>query len=435
MKKLLCLLLLIALPSTILAFELPFGLSMLKRKNVILIVPDGCSMPIWAAVRAMTVGVDGKLNIDTMLVQGRCRTYSADAMITDSAAAGTAYATGFKTRNGVISMHAMTVRGDSLSGKSLPTILEKAESRGIATGIVSTAMIEHATPAAFYSHRAERDWYNLIAADLPASGIDLIMGGGRQHLLPKGEVGPEMGISKREDSRNIIDEMRAGGYIYLQDKVGFDAYEPEKGDAVLGIFNPGHMQYEFDRKKDTIGEPALWEMTAKAIELLSKNKKGFFLLVEAGRIDHAGNEHDTDRFLWDGIACDKAIGVAQEFAKKHGNTLVIVVPDHGTGGPHLTGVYDADDAEKKVISYNDAGFPSYRLDSDGFPVDDNGRPLAIRWIDWDGHTGEDVGVHAMGPGSEKLDGLVDNTEIHRAMMLHLGFDKKNKDEQSSEIDY
>ncbi len=437
LKKIFCAILVLAFLTSAQAIELPFGFSKfgaMGAKNVILIVPDGCSVPIWASIRAMTVGVDGQLAIDSLPVNGRCRTYSADAMITDSAAGGTTYATGFKTRNGILSMHAMTTRGDSLSGKALPTILEKARDKGIATGLISTAMIQHATPACFYSHRADRDWYNLIANDLVDSGIDLIMGGGRQHMIPMGSVGPELGASKREDSRNLLEEMQSDGYILMQDKVAFDAYEPEKGDKVLGIFNPGHMQYELDRAKDTNGEPALWEMTEKALELLSKNRKGFFLMVEAARIDHAGHDHDTDRFLWDGIACDKTVAVAKAFAEEHPNTLLIVVPDHGTGGPHLVGLTDKTSEEEKLLSYNEAGFPKYRLDSEGFPIEDNGRPLAIQWVDWGGHTGEDVALFAMGPNSELLGGLVQNTYVNRVMMMHLGL-IKTKDSDDDEIDY
>ncbi|MHB9029147.1 MAG: alkaline phosphatase, partial [Candidatus Latescibacterota bacterium] len=119
------------------------------KKNVILIIPDGCSSVMWTAIRAMTVGTEGLLNVDRLPVQGRCRTYSADAIITDSAAGGTAYATGIKTNNGVLGMSASTTLGDSLSGKPVPTILELAEKAGYASGLISTAYIQHATPAAF----------------------------------------------------------------------------------------------------------------------------------------------------------------------------------------------------------------------------------------------------------------------------------------------
>lgn len=429
------LLLLFAVPAPVSRgadFSLPF---FTPKRNVILIVPDGCSVPMWAAIRAMTVGTDGELAIDRMPVNGRSRTYSADSIITDSAAVATALATGVKARNGVLAMDAMTIRGDSLSGSPVETIIEKAEKRGYATGLVSTASVLHATPAGFYSHRAHRDWYELIANDLVGKGIDVIMGGGREYMIPAGTVGPEGEKSKRRDSRSIIDELRSEGYVYVRDKVGFDSYTPSKDDRLLGIFNPGHMQYEFDRMKDTDGEPALWEMTEKAIDLLSRKKKGFFLLVEAARIDHAAHVHDTDRFLWDGIACDKSVAVAMDFARKNKNTLVIVVPDHGTGGPHLAGIYEVSDGDSTLVDYDKAGFVKYTLNSDGFPVLDNGRKVALIWADTLGHTGEDVALSAAGPGSESLGGLTQNTDVNRVMLDHLRLGTARKTEDEHVIDY
>jgi len=430
LKKTMVIILIVMIPVS--AAALPGIFS--RKKSVILIVPDGCSVAMWATLRAVTVDTKGMLNVDKLPVQSRCRTYSADAMITDSAAASTAFACGKKTRNGVLGMNAVTVRGDSLSGDPVESILEKAEKAGYATGIVTTASVWHATPAAFYSHRADRNWYGLIAGDLSGKGIDVILGGGREYMIPRGTVGSEGHISKRKDDRNIIDEFRKEGYLFVQDSVGFDAVTPGRGDKLLGIFNAGHMNYEYDRKNDTNGEPSLWEMTEKALEVLSKNRNGFFLLVEAARIDHAAHDHDTTRFVWDGIACDKAVGAAMEFALKNKNTLVIVVPDHGTGGPHLVGFYGTGESDSTIVSYSEEGFASYTLDSDGFPVSDNGKPLAVRWIDWTGHTGEDVGIHAMGPGSEKLSGLVQNIDIYHVMAEHLNLIKKEIKDLSEIVD-
>jgi len=435
-KKIICItlaLFILLLSTPVSSFTL-FGRG---KKNVILIVPDGCSVAMWAAVRAMTVGIKDTLNVDRLPVQSRCRTYSANTIITDSAAAGTALACGVKTRNGVIGMNAVTVRGDSLSGRAAPSIIELAEKEGLATGIVTTSMVVHATPAAFYSHRAERDWYNLIAGDLVGAGIDVIMGGGRQHMLPGDTVDSENQPSMREDSRNVIDEFRREGYVYVQDQVGFDGVVPDETDKLLGLFNAGHMNYEYDRKNDVNGEPSLWEMTRKALDILSRRKKGFFLLVEAARIDHAAHEHDTIRWLWEGVACDKAVGVAKRFADENDDTLLIVVPDHGTGGPHFAGVYVYSGSDSTLATYEEAGFPRYTLDGNGFPLIDNGRPVAIQWIGSMAHTGEDVALHAMGPGSEDLTGLVNNTFVNLVMKQHLGLvkEKKGFKDISEIIDY
>ncbi|MFC1608069.1 alkaline phosphatase [Candidatus Latescibacterota bacterium] len=396
-------------------------------RNVILIVPDGCSIPIWSAVRAMTVGVDSSLNIDRFPIQGRCKTYSANAMITDSAAAGTAFACGIKTNNGVLGMTSTTTRGDSLTGQSVESILETAQKKGYATGLVTTASIPHATPAAFFSHRADRNWYELIAHDMVDSGVDIIMGGGREYMIPKGTKDEEGAPSKRSDNRNIIEEMKNKDYEYIHDLKGFESIDIEESEKLLCLFNPGHMNYELDRGNDVNGEPGLREMTNTALKILSRNKKGFFLLIEAGRIDHAAHIHDTDRFLYDGIACDKAVGVALDFANKNKNTLVIVVPDHGTGGPYFVGV---NGVNGEVISYDKAGFIRSGLDESGYPVDNGGKPIAMQWIEWKGHTGEDVGYFAMvnrrktlgslfGVKNPELGGLIDNTDVYKVMSVFL----------------
>ncbi len=393
------------------------------KRNVILIIPDGCSSVMWTAIRAMTVGADGFLNVDRLPVQGRVRTYAADAFVTDSAAAATAFASGVKTNYGVLGMDASTTLGDSLTGKPVPTILELARQAGYATGLISTASIQHATPAAFYSHRAHRDWYNLIANDLVDSRIDVLMGGGKQYMIPRDTMCEEGGVSRREDSRNLIAEMQKKGYTYIYDNAGFRATDPRKTDRLLGLFNPGHMEYELHRSNDKAGEPGIWEMTEKALGILSRNRKGFFLMVEAARIDHAGHDHLTQEFLWDGIACDKAVGVAMEFARKNRNTLVIVVPDHGTGGPHLVGMHNLSRPDSALV---DKGFPNYRLDGSGFPVDDGGRPVAIQWVRSTAHTGEDVTVSASGPYANELGGVIQNIDVFRVMARHLGLRRENE---------
>jgi alkaline phosphatase len=395
-------------------------------KNVILIVPDGCSNAMWASIRAMTVGIDGALNIDRLPVQGRCRTYSADALVTDSAAAGTAYACGVKTRNGVLGRNAVTVRGDSTTGSPVPSVLELAEKAGYATGLVTTANILDATPGAFYTHRADRTWFDQIAGDLVQKNIEVLMGGGRSYMIPRGTKDEEGAASQRHDGRNIINEMKQKGYTYLFDSVGFNAVDPDKATRLFGIFNPVDMQYEINRSKDPAGEPPLWEMADKAIKILSKNRKGFFLLIEAGCIDHAGHAHLTNEFLWEGIACDKTVGVARDFALKNKDTLLIVVPDHATGGPSFVGMLNVARSDSAVVT---DGFPRYTLRPDGFPLDDGGRPVAIQWAKTTGHTGEEVTVSAMGPDSKDLDGLIQNIDVFRVMCTHLGIAQSEKKTQ------
>lgn len=400
-----------------------FALPSFAAKNVILIIPDGCSSVMWAAIRSMTVGADKLLNVDMLPVQGRCRTYSADALVTDSAAAATTYACGVKTRNGLLSMNATTTKGDSTTGVPVATILELAQKAGYATGIITTTFVVHATPAAFYSHKADRSWYDLIGNDLANKGIDVVMGGGRDYMIPSGMIDEEGSASKRKDKRNIIAEMKGKGYTYVYDKAGFDAVDPAATKKLLGLFNAGDMQFEFNRSKDKAGEPGLWELTDKALKILSKNKKGFFLMVESGIIDHAAHSHETPEFLWEGIACDKTVGVARDFALRNKNTLLIVVPDHATGGPSLVGMYDISKPDGAVVA---EGFPQYLLNANGLPSPISTRPVAIQWVKSTGHNGDDVTVSAMGPNSEFLDGVIQNTDVFKVMTKHLGVGKSAK---------
>lgn len=403
------------------------------EKNVILIIPDGCSVTMWASIRAMTAGVSGQLNIDKLPVQGRCRTYSADSLITDSAAAATAYACGVKTINGALGKDATTILGDSLTGRPVESILELAEKAGYSTGLITTSSIQDATPGGFYTHRSNKSWLELIADDLVGKGIEVLMGGGRDYMIPNGTVDEEGAPSKRKDTRNIIREMQNKGYTYVCNSVGFNAIDPETTPKLLGLFNAGSMQFELNRAKDPAGEPAIWEMTSKAIQILSQNRKGFFLMVESGTIDHAAHKHKTQEFLWEGIACDKTVGVALDFAMKNKNTLLIVVPDHSTGGPYLAGMYDLSKPDSTITS---SGFPRYVLGSNGFPVSDGGKPVAIQWIKSTRHTGEDVTVSAYGPNSTDLCGVIQNTDVFKVMSKQLGVGKQSKKANKGyEVDY
>lgn len=405
------------------------------QKNVILIIPDGCSVGMWASIRAIISGGKLPLSVDELPVQGRCSTYSANALITDSSASATAYSCGIKTTNGVLGVDARTVKGDSLSGGKVESILEKAEKAGYATGLVTTAMIQHATPAAFYSHRADRDWYDLIALDLLGKNIDVLMGGGRENMIPSETKDNEGGISKRKDNRNIIEEMKKEGYVYIDGRAGFNNLDDTKLSKVLCIFNPGHMEYEFDRKTKGLDEPPLWEMADKAINILSNSKKGFFLMIEAGRIDHAAHVHDTIRYLWDGIACEKTVAVAKAFAEKNKDTLLIVVPDHGNGNPSLAGLYKVTEKDTTLAQGEESGFPIYRLDPDGFPSWDGGMPIALQWPATFGHTGEDVALSAMGPSSSKLDGYITNIKVNEVMTGYFDFKGKKTKTLEDIVDY
>ncbi|MDG3086486.1 alkaline phosphatase [Vibrio hannami] len=264
------------------------------------------------------------LTINSLPTAGIITTQSSSSLVTDSAAAGTSLATGVKTDNGVISQ--------TPDGKKLTTLVEGAEKKGWSTGLVSSTRLTHATPAVFAASNENRNNENEIAADFVDSKVDFFAGGGYRHFI-SGEG------SKRKDDRNLVKEFEGEGYktfIGKDSTVSFMDYAPKSGDKVFAAFTKSHMPYEVDRINANINVPSLAEMTEKGIELLSKDKEGFFMMVEGGRIDHAGHANDVAGNIHDTIAFDDAVKVAVEFYNKHKDeTLIVVVGDHETGGMGL----------------------------------------------------------------------------------------------------
>lgn len=284
-------------------------------KNVIMLIGDGMGIE---QVNLGRIYKGDELHMDKFDYTGTASTYSANPendenkWVTDSAAAGTALATGEKTYHGAISV--------GLNQQPIETILEKSQKNKKSTGLVTTTRITHATPACFSAHNIHRDNENEIAEDLLEHEVDVILGGGKANFLNQEDGG------KREDGKNLIKEAENIGYNYVDKKEDLGKIEDGK---VLGLFNDSHINYKFDRNAS---EPNLSEITEKAIEILSKNNEGFFLMVEGGRIDHAAHANDPATVASELIDFDEAVKVAHEFAKKDEETLVIVTADHETGG-------------------------------------------------------------------------------------------------------
>ncbi len=263
-----------------------------------------------------------RLAINSMPVSGIITTQSADTLVTDSAAAGTALATGVKTDNGMIA--------ETPDGHKLSTVLEGAQAQGKATGVITTTRITHATPATFIAKNKNRNEENEIADDYVKSNVDFFAGGGyRNFIIGKG--------SKRKDNRDLVKEFKSKGYktfIGQSSTASFLNYAPKAGDHVLALFTKSHLPYAIDRVEGQT--PSLAEMTAQGIRLLSQDKDGFFLMVEGGRIDHAAHANDVAGVIGDTLAFDNAVKEVIAFYKKHPkNTLIIVVGDHETGGMGL----------------------------------------------------------------------------------------------------
>jgi len=295
-------------------------------KNVILLIGDGMSVAQIATTDAFLGAKENQkfksLNFESFKNQGLTTTYAQDKLITDSAAAGTAIATGSKTYSGAISV--------DMGKNKLKNILEYAQDLNKATGIVTTTRVTHATPAVFLASNVNRNAENEIAVDEAYSGVDFLAGGGYRNFVAKNNE--ENLKSKRSDDRDLIKEMEKIGYksfISEAQTNDFLNYNPKSGDKIVALLDSSHLDYQIDNKN----QPTLAQLTEKAIATLSKDKDGFFLMVEGGRIDHACHANDAVTAIEDTIAFEKAVQVAIDYYNSDPeNTLIIVTGDHETGG-------------------------------------------------------------------------------------------------------
>lgn len=328
-------------------------------KNVILFVGDGMDPTTVAAARIFDGQADGKpgeenlLSFEKLPYVAMSKTYNTNAQVPDSAGTMTAMVTGVKTKAGVLSMTDAAAYGDCKSGKAAEAASAGllAKQAGMALGIVTTTRITHATPAAVYAHSASRDWE--ADSNLPEAaqeegcrdiahqlleftvngGPDVVMGGGRTKFLPAEMTDPEYPDRKgeRRDGRDLTKEWtaRSADHTFVWNREGFNAIDPSiSKPRLLGLFDTSHMQYEADRAADRGGEPSLAEMTSKAIDILAKNPKGYFLMVEAGRIDHGHHAGNAARALVDTRALSRAVEAAMAKTSRR-DTLIIVTADHG----------------------------------------------------------------------------------------------------------
>jgi alkaline phosphatase len=345
-----------------------------KIRNVIICIGDGMGINQIALTRMKAAGRDGRLYIERMPVTGLVCTHSASALVTDSAAAGTALASGVKTTNGMIGM--------TPDGKEYVTILEAAKDKGMTTGLVVTSTITHATPATFASHVRSRKAEDAIAEQLIANRVNVLFGGGRKFFLPKSD--PNSG---RVDDTNLLAEAAEVGYTVITSKAELsDVRRP----YVLGLF-------QLEALTTVPPEPSLTELTSRAIELLqttnrglfSRRPAGFFLMVEGSQIDWACHQNDVKGTIRQTLLFDQAVQAAIDFALRDGHTLVIVTADHETGGLTLL---------EPAKGHTDP---------------------TVRWSS-KGHTDAPVMIAALGPGASMFEGVQDNTDIPKKIARLLG---------------
>ena len=286
-------------------------------KNVIVLIADGCSHEQYTLARWF----QGKpLALDEILVGG-VKTYIADSVIADSAPAATAFAAGVRTSDNFVGVGPKpgTLRPDleppaDLQYRPLATVLEGARLQGKATGIVATSRVTHATPAAYVAHVPSRKLEEDIMEQIVYQNVDVVLGGGKDYLLPKtkNESLPKSEQGRRSDGENLLAVLQARGYSVVEDRT---ALESVKAGKVFGVFAMGALAAEIDRPQTRPQEPTLAELTGKAIELLSADPDGFFLMVEGSQIDWACHANDPAHLLGDLVMFDHAVQVALEFAK------------------------------------------------------------------------------------------------------------------------
>lgn len=456
-----------------------------RAKNVILFVGDGMSIPTITASRiyaGQKKGLDGEsyhLAIDDLPYAALSRTYSNDYQVTDSAPSATAMVTGVKSNNDTIGVDQTVKVGDCAGSKGheVETLFELAEAAGMETGVISTARLTHATPAAMYAHTPHRDWeddksmadtggtpggdcrdiadqmINWTAGD----GLEVALGGGRGYFLPNTATDPEDEgkTGHRTDGRNLTEEWTKKGadHVWVWNEEEFAKLDPTGPEKVLGLFEGSHMEYEADRAKDKGGEPSLAEMTAFAIKRLMRDDKGFVLMVEGGRIDHAHHAGNAARALEDTVAFDDAVKAALDLTNAE-DTLIVVTADHshslsiqgypkrnnpilglareadgslelaGDGKPYTTLAYangpggvfpakpkDATEAEPAGPRADLSGVDTTSLDF----VQQSTLPMSSET-----HAGDDVAILASGPYAFLFRGIVDENYTYHVMAKAAG---------------
>lgn len=464
-----------------------------RAKNVILFIGDGMGISTVTAARIYDgqqqghSGEENSLSFEKLPYAALSKTYNTNQQTPDSAGTMTAMMTGVKTKAGFISVNQNAEGGNckSAAGNELPTFLEQAETIGMSTGVVSTARITHATPAVTYAHVPNRNWED--DADMPqeaktqgctdiaaqlidfdiGNGIEVALGGGRASFLPDPTPDNDKDESdgNRLDGRNLTQEWLAkyDNSAYVTNKNQLNKIDLATTDHLLGLFNPSHMQYDEDRLQTHSNEPSLSLMTEKAIRLLQKNRKGFFLMVEAGRIDHGHHAGSAQRALQDAREFSNAVQKALDMIDLK-NTLVIVTADHShtftiagyptRGNPILGKVFGNDAAgnpkstpslAQDKLPYTTLGYRNGR----GFAVDlggdarynkptDAGRhdlsdvdtedhnfhQEALIPLSSESHSAEDVAIFAGGPWAHLFTKVHEQNYIYHVMRYAAKIDKK-----------
>ncbi|MBU9721476.1 alkaline phosphatase [Bacillus alkalicola] len=429
-------------------------------KNVIVMIGDGMGVGQMEVARLFEHGKNGELFMETLPNVALSRTYSADNMVTDSAAAGTALANGEKTNNGML--------GVSPDGEELTSVLDIFQEQGKTVGIVSTNTVTDATPAGFVAKVESRAGQDEIARQIFEGQYDIALGGGRRNFEPD-----------RQDGNDLIEDFLEAGYELVETRDELIAYEANEDTKLLGLFHPSFMNYVGDREVNNSEEPTLVEMTEKAIERASLDEDGFFLMIEGARIDHISHAADFGGIWRETVEFDHAVEYAVNWAEDDGETLVLVLADHETMGVAATeemnidalkavgvspeymaqqleidegtgnyteesikevfaeyanidisdeevrefqeNVWDADDPEGRLILEHEVGWEIGSIIAYHYRAGVIDRQIREE-SDTGGHTGNMVPVFSIGVGAERFEGVLDNIEIPRMIAEISGYE-------------
>lgn len=337
-----------------------------KAKNIILIIGDGMGL---TQISAGTFSNNNKSNFERFKSIGIHKPYASESLITDSAAAATSFACGIKTYN-----HAIGVDTDTMA---VETILEEAEKKGLATGLIATSSIYHATPASFIAHNKTRLDSAGIALDFLKTDLDLFIGGGKKQF------------ANRDDEQNLVADLEKKGYVikdFIKDDIKKLKIDPANN---FGFFTANEEPLPFSQGRDY-----LVDASVKGVEFLNKRagENGFFLMIEGSQIDWGGHANKTEYVISEWKEFNEMIGKVLDWAEKDGNTLVIITADHETGGLAI----QQESEMNNIVGAFTSGY----------------------------HTGAMIPVFAKGPGEEYFRGIYENTEIYFSMRKAFGWKKK-----------
>ncbi|XP_056419204.1 intestinal-type alkaline phosphatase 1-like [Hyla sarda] len=427
-------------------------------KNIIMFLGDGMGVPTIAAARIYQgqlkkqSGEENILEMETFPYVALSKVYNVDAQVPDSAGTGTAYLCGVKGNSGTLGVSAAAKYGvcETANGNEVKSILYRAKKAGKSVGIVTTTRVQHASPAAAYAHSANRDWYsdNEMSQAMIEKGckdisyqlvhntdINVILGGGRAYMVPSGTPDPEYPSSSssrglRKDNLNLtkmwLDERK--GSIYVWNKEQLDAVNPDTTDYLIGLFEPKDMKYELSR--DPSFDPSLAEMTEKAIKILRKNPKGFFLFVEGGRIDHGHHDTNAKNSLTEAVEFDKAIHTAGELTSEdetltvvtadhshvftfggytdRGNSILGKAPNRASDGLPYTSLLYGNGPGYKVVNSSRENITTVNIEGDY-------RQQTAVPLSSETHGGEDVAIMAKGPFAHLFHGIHEQNYIAHVM--------------------